>query len=62
MNKSMLVAQKTSNRCFKTTSKEVIEKSVEATGDLIENKITVPTQSDEDLLKLQIKIPKERYI
>ena len=55
---------------LKTTSKRVIQKTVEATGDLIGNmiadKITkiwkISLESNSETVKIEIKMPEEEYI
>ena len=59
-------AKKSATDAIKTASKRVIQKTPEATGDLIANKIadeiTKASKNNLEEAKNEIEIPKEKYI
>ena len=55
-------AKKYTTDILKTASKRVIQKTAEATGDLIGNKIADEITKTSKIDKNELEIPKERYI
>ena len=57
-------AKKSAADPIKTASKRAIQKTAEATGDLIDNKIAdkIPSASKKSQIEVINEIPKERYI